>query len=86
MSTVYFDVIVSTRLSEGVVRLGVADFIGPVEDGKRQTGEVTQLVTSLPGLIQMQAQVNQLVEKLIEKKVLKRDESATKTDDDQPIV
>jgi len=84
MPTIYFDVIINTQLSEGVVRLGVADYVGPPIDGKRQTGDVTQLATSLPGLVQMQAQVNQLVENLIDKGILKR-QKPTPMDDDTPI-
>lgn len=72
MSTIYFDAVVSTEMSEGVVRLSVADYSGPPQDGKRQTGSVTKLATSLPGLVQLQAQINQLVDGLIEKQVLRR--------------
>ncbi len=87
MSTIYFDAVVSTQFSEGVVRLGLADYIGPPQDGKRQTGEVTHVATSLPGLVQMQAQINQLVEGLIEKQVLRRQTppSPSATEDDVPI-
>ena len=72
MSSTYFDVVVSTQFSDGVVRLGVAEFTGPSNDGKRSTGDVTHLVTSLPGLVQMQSQINQLIEGLVERNVLRR--------------
>ncbi len=80
MSSAYFDVVVSTQFSDGVVRLGVANFTGPNQDGQRSTGGVTYLVTSLPGLVQMQSQLNQLIEGLVEKNVLRRQvESANST-------
>lgn len=72
MANTYFDVVVSAQFADGVVRLGVADYTGQTKDGQRTTGPVTHLVTSLPGLVQLQAQINQLVEGLVEKNVLRR--------------
>lgn len=83
--SLYFDVVVSAQFSEGVVRLGLADYVGPPQDGKRPTGEVTQLATSVQGLLQMQSQINQLVDGLVERKVLRRqDPAATATPSDPP--
>lgn len=84
MPTIYFDAIINTQLSEGVVRIGIADYVGPPIDGKRQTGEMTHLATSLLGLVQLQAQVNKLVENLIEKGILKR-QTPAQIDEDKPI-
>lgn len=75
MASTYFDTVVSTQFSDAVVRIGVADFTGPAQDGKRPTGEVTYLATSLPGLLQLQGQVQQLIDGLIERKVLKRQDA-----------
>lgn len=85
MSSTFFDAVVSTQFSDGVVRLGVADHIGPSVDGQRPTGEVRYLTTTLPGLVQLQSQINQLVEGLIEKQVLRRQRPTLAADDDKPI-
>ena len=83
--SLYFDVVVSAQFSEGVVRLGLADYVGAPQDGKRPTGEVTQLATSVQGLLQMQSQINQLVDGLVERKVLRRqDPAATPTPSESP--
>jgi len=85
MSSTFFDAVVSTQFSDGVVRLGVADYIGPPADGQRPTGPTTYLTTTLPGLVQLQIQINQLVEGLVEKQVLRRQTPTLAVDDDKPI-
>jgi hypothetical protein len=84
--SIFFDVVVSAQFSEGVVRLGLADYVGPPKDGKRPTGDVTQLATSVQGLLQMQAQINQLVEGLVERKVLRRQDPAAPAEQAPPPV
>jgi hypothetical protein len=80
MPTIYFDTVLSTQFSDGVVRFGLADYVGPAVDGKRPTGEVTHLATSLSGLLQLQSQINQMVNGLVDKQVLrKQDDPAVKT-------
>lgn len=72
MPTIYFDTVLTTQFSDGVVRFGVCDFVGAPQDGKRATGDITQLATSLPGLLQLQAQINQLIAGLVEKQILRK--------------
>jgi len=75
MPTIYFDVVKSTQFADGVVRFALADFVGASQDGKRQTSEeATYLATSLPGLLQLQSQVNQMIDGLVEKQVLRKQE------------
>lgn len=76
MPTIYFDTVITTQFSDGVVRLGVCDFVGAPQDGKRPMGEVTHLATSLPGLLQLQTQINQLIEGLVEKQILRKQDPA----------
>lgn len=75
MPTIYFDVIKSSQFSDGVVRFALTDFVGAAQDGKRQTNDdVTYLATSLPGLLQLQSQVNQMVDGLVDKQILRKQE------------
>ena len=78
MPTIFFDVVKSSQFSDGVVRFALTDFIGAAQDGKRITNEeVTYLATSLPGLLQLQSQVNQMIDGLVEKQVLRKQDSNT---------
>jgi hypothetical protein len=72
---IFFDVPVSTQFSNGVVKLGVAEFSGPEKDGKQPIGNQKMILTTLPGLLQFQAQINQLVNELVQRNVLKKNEA-----------
>jgi hypothetical protein len=73
---IFFDVPVSTQFSNGVVKLGVAEFSGPEKDGKQSIGNQKMILTTLPGLLQFQAQINQLVNELVQRNVLKKNDMA----------
>jgi hypothetical protein len=73
---VFFDVVVSVQFSDGVARLNVAEVASVSQDGQRVLGAPTQIATSLPGLLQMQGQINQLIDGLIERKVLRKQDPA----------
>lgn len=77
MPTIYFDTVLSTQFSDGVIRFGLSDYVGPAVDGKRPTGEVTHLATSLSGLLQLQSQINQMVSGLVDKQVLRKQENSS---------
>jgi hypothetical protein len=68
---IFFDVPVSAQFSHGVVKLGVAEFTGPEKDGKQPIGNPRTILTTLPGLLNLQAQINQLVKELAERKLIK---------------
>ena len=70
----FFDAVVSSQLLDGVVRLGVAEVVGPEKDGKRQVSEPKMILTTLTGLLQLQAQINQMVDGLVDKNILKKRE------------
>jgi hypothetical protein len=78
--SVFFDVVVSVQFSDGVVRLNVADFANVSKDGQRTLGPTTQIATTLPGLLQMQGQINQLIDGLVERKVLRKPEPGAPSD------
>lgn len=83
---IFFDVPVSTQFSNGVVKLGVAVFSGPEKEGKQPIGNPKMILTTLPGLVQFQAQINQLVNELVQRNVLKKNDDKnavqdTKSDD-----
>jgi hypothetical protein len=73
---IFFDVPVSTQFSNGVVKLSVAEFSGPEKDGKQPIGNQKMILTTLPGLLQFQAQINQLVNELVQRNVLKKNDMA----------
>jgi hypothetical protein len=77
MPTLYFDTVLSAQFSDGVVRFSLSDFVGPPVEGKRPTGEVTQIATSLAGLLQLQSQVKQIIDGLVEKQVLRKQENTS---------
>jgi len=79
---IFFDVPVSTKFSNGVVKLGVAEFSGPEKDGKQPVGNQKMILTTLPGLLQFQAQINQLVNELVQRNVLKKNEADSAKKDD----
>jgi len=79
---IFFDVPVSTQFTNGVVKLGVAEFSGPEKEGKQPVGNQKVILTTLPGLLLLQSQINQLVTELVQRKVLKKNEAnASKPDD-----
>lgn len=80
MNTIFMDVVLSAQVSDGVVRLVVASYQGPEKEGKRPVGDQQQIVTTLPGLLQLQSQINQVVEGLVERKVLRKNETAQPSD------
>lgn len=78
MPTIFFDVVKSSQFSDGVVRFALTDFVGASPDGKRIANEdVTYLATTLPGLLQLQSQVNQMIDGLLEKQVLRKQDNKT---------
>lgn len=81
---IFFDVPVSTQFSNGVVKLGVAEFSGPEKDGKQPVGNQKMILTTLPGLLQFQAQINQLVNELVQRNVLKKNEEKNEVQASKP--
>ena len=81
---IFFDVPVSTQFSNGVVKLGVAEFSGPEKDGKQPVGNQKMILTTLPGLLQFQAQINQLVNELVQRNVLKKNEDKNEVQASKP--
>ncbi len=75
----FFDVSVSAQYSEGIVRLGVAELVGTNQDGKRTLGPTRVILTTLQGMLQLQAQVNQMVDGLVEKGILRKSENPSAT-------
>lgn len=73
----FFDAVLSAQLLDGVVRLGVAEVVGPEKDGKRQVSDPKMILTTLTGLLQLQLQINQMVDGLVDKKILTKREDAT---------
>lgn len=73
---------VSTQFSNGVVKLGVAEFVGPEKDGKQPIGNPRTILTTLPGLLNLQAQINQLVKELAERKLIKPNDEIKSTSAD----
>lgn len=72
----FFDAVLSAQLLDGVVRVGVAEVVGPEKDGKRQVSEPKMILTTLTGLLQLQLQINQMVDGLVDKNILKKREEA----------
>jgi len=79
MTTVFFDQVLSVQFADGVARVSLAPIVSQDKEGKRIMGVPTQIVTTLPGLIQLQAQINQLMEGLVEKNILRKAEAPGQT-------
>lgn len=75
----FFDMVLSTHVRDGVVRISVAEFDNKEttegEEKKAQAFyESNVLVTSLPGLLQLHRQINQVIEGLESKGIIKKNE------------
>jgi hypothetical protein len=73
---VFFDVPLSAQFADGAVRIELGIYKGEMKDKKRNVTPGATLVTTLPGILQLQGQINQLVEGLVEKKILTKKDSA----------
>ncbi len=74
----FFEVVLSSQFSNGIVKIEVASLLGQDKDGKQTISPSKTILTSVTGLIQMQAQLNRFVDELVEKKLLKKNEKASK--------
>ena len=63
---VFFDVPLSAQFADGAVRIELGIYKGEMKDKKRNVTPGATLVTTLPGILQLQGQINQLVEGLVE--------------------
>lgn len=75
----FFDMVLSTHVRDGVVRISVAEFDNKEsseEQDKKPPAffESNVLVTSLPGLLQLHRQINQVIEGLETKGIIKKNE------------
>lgn len=73
---VFFDVPLSAQFADGAVRIELGIYKSEMKDKKRNVTPGATLVTTLPGILQLQGQINQLVEGLVEKKILTKKDSA----------
>ena len=73
---VFFDVPLSAQFADGAVRIELGIYKGEMKDKKRNVTPGATLVTTLPGILQIQWQINKLVEGLVEKKILTKKDSA----------
>ena len=72
----FFDVPLSAQFADGTVRIEMGIYKGEIKDKKRNVTPGVTLVTTLPGILLLQGQINQLVEGLVEKKILTKKDSA----------
>jgi hypothetical protein len=72
----FFEVVLSSQLSNGIVKIEVASLAGQDKDGKQAITPPKTILTSITGLVQMQAQLNRFVDELVDKKILKKNDKA----------
>ncbi|MDB9949600.1 hypothetical protein OAD32_06725 [Porticoccaceae bacterium] len=78
MNVVFTDGIANVRLIDGVVRFDLVTALsGPNEESKLEKNG--SLMLSVPGLVRMQGQLTDVVNKLVEDGVLQQDKKEPKT-------